>query len=69
MIPVQQECRHSSAVYLNASDFLTWCADRFVYVYGESPNVDFVDHLRRLSKWMKQLGEDRKEVNTHGRDD
>lgn len=31
----------------NDPDFLDWLADRLVYVYGESPNVDFVLALRR----------------------
>jgi hypothetical protein len=30
--------------------FLSWLADRLVYVYGESPNVDFVLKLRELSE-------------------
>lgn len=31
-------------------DFLIWIADRLVHVYGESPNVDFVQKLRKLAK-------------------
>ena len=30
--------------------FLQWVADRFVYVYGESPNVDFVLRLKRIQR-------------------
>lgn len=35
---------------LGESEFLNWVADRFVHVYGESPNVDFVHDLRRLAQ-------------------
>jgi len=31
---------------LNTPNFLDWIADRLVYVYGESPNIDFVLSLR-----------------------
>jgi hypothetical protein len=31
-------------------EFLNWVADRLVNKYGESPDVDFVDHLRHLAK-------------------
>lgn len=31
---------------LNTPRFLDWVADRLVDVYGESPNVDFVQSLR-----------------------
>jgi hypothetical protein len=30
-------------------EFLSWIADRLVYVYRESPNVDFVQKLRRIA--------------------
>lgn len=30
--------------------FLTWVADRLVHVYGDSPNVDFVQKLRALAQ-------------------
>ena len=29
--------------------FLNWLADRLVYIYGESPNVDFVNKLRCIA--------------------
>jgi hypothetical protein len=29
--------------------FLEWMADRLVAVYGESPNTDFVQKLRRIA--------------------
>ncbi len=29
--------------------FLKWMADRLVGVYGESPNVDFVQRLREIA--------------------
>ena len=44
---------------LNDSEFLSWVADRLVHVYRENPNVDFVLHLRRLSK---ELGTPKKKV-------
>lgn len=31
---------------LNTPDLLDWVADRLVHVYGENPNVDFVQSLR-----------------------
>jgi hypothetical protein len=30
-------------------EFLSWIADRLVYVYRESPNVDFVRKLRQIA--------------------
>lgn len=30
--------------------FLEWCADRFVYVYGADPAVDYVRKLRRMAR-------------------
>lgn len=30
--------------------FLDWVADRFVFVYGESPNIGFVQSLREHAK-------------------
>mgnify|MGYP001608782724 CR=1 FL=1 len=30
-------------------EFLHWIADRLVHVYGESPNVDFVQRLRAIA--------------------
>lgn len=35
-------------------EFLDWCANRFVEVYDESPNTDFVQALRRVSTYLKQ---------------
>jgi hypothetical protein len=32
------------------AQFLTWIRDRIVYVYGESPNVDFVLRLGEILK-------------------
>lgn len=34
---------------LRDAEFLSWMADRLVFVYGESPNIDFVHYLRRLA--------------------
>jgi hypothetical protein len=31
-------------------EFLSWVADRLVYVYGESESVDFVHKLRKISQ-------------------
>lgn len=31
------------------ADFLRWLADRLVYVYKESPNVDFILKLRTIA--------------------
>ena len=30
-------------------DFLKWLAERLVYVYGESPNLDIVHKLRAVA--------------------
>lgn len=38
---------------MNDVDFLNWIADRFVNVHGESPNVDFVQKLRRIAIDLK----------------
>jgi len=35
---------------VNTPDFLEWLADRLVYRYGESPNIDFVLSLRERAK-------------------
>jgi hypothetical protein len=35
---------------MKSSDFLDWLADRLVSVYDESPNVDFVQRLRREAR-------------------
>jgi hypothetical protein len=37
---------------MNDKDFLNWIADRFVNVYGESENVDFVLKLRAMARRM-----------------
>lgn len=39
----------------NARDwhFLHWVADRLVYIYKESPNVDFVLRLREMAEGYK----------------
>ena len=34
-------------------EFLDWLADRLVYVYKESPNVDFVQKLKAIAKKAK----------------
>ena len=34
-------------------EFLNWLADRLVFVYGESPNVDFVRRLREMATERK----------------
>lgn len=31
-------------------EFLDWLADRLVYVYDESPNVNFVHKLKNIAK-------------------
>jgi hypothetical protein len=36
-------------------EFLEWLADRLVYVYKESPNVDFVLSLRKRAEQAKSL--------------
>ncbi len=36
-------------------EFLNWIADRFVNVYGESGNVDFVIALRRRADEIESL--------------
>lgn len=30
------------------TEFLSWLRDRLIYVYGESPNVDFVFEVGRV---------------------
>lgn len=35
---------------VNTPDFLDWIADRLVYVYKESPHIDFVLSLRERAK-------------------
>jgi hypothetical protein len=51
------------------AQFLTWIRDRIVYVYGESPNVDFVLRLGeiaerngRLDKAVMKAIKERKEL-------
>ncbi len=34
---------------LSDTEFLEWVANRLVHVYGESPNVDFVNKLRSMA--------------------
>lgn len=34
-------------------EFLHWIADRLVYVYGESENVDFIRKLRSIAESLK----------------
>ena len=34
---------------MNDKDFLNWICDRFVMVYGESENVDFMIRLRWIA--------------------
>ena len=35
------------------ADFLKWVAARLIFVYGESPNVDFVLKLEELAKSLE----------------
>ena len=35
---------------LNTPDFLEWCADRFVKVYGERENADYIHSLRERAR-------------------
>ena len=35
---------------INTPDFMDWIADRLVNVYGENPNIDFVQSLRYRAK-------------------
>lgn len=48
------------------SKFLTWVADRLVHVYGENPDVDFVQKLRRMAS-RAQESEIRKEEQNANR--
>lgn len=34
------------------AQFLNWIADRFVHVYGESEQVDFVQKLRDMARTL-----------------
>jgi len=36
-------------------EFLNWMADRLVYKYGESSNIDFVMRLRDIPDGIKRL--------------
>lgn len=46
---------------ITTPDFLDWVADRFIHVYGENPNMDFIHCLRSrsaagriaLAKWKE----------------
>jgi hypothetical protein len=46
---------------ITTPDFLNWVADRFIHVYGENPNMDFIHCLRSraaagrsaLAKWKE----------------
>lgn len=38
---------------VSPSDFVGWVSDRLVEVHGDSPNVDFVIRLRRLSRDLR----------------
>jgi plasmid stabilization system protein ParE len=46
---------------ITTPDFLDWVADRFIHVYGETPNMDFIHCLRSrsaagrsaLAKWKE----------------
>ena len=37
------------------ASFLEWVADRFVYVYGASGNVDYVLKLRSMARAYRHL--------------
>jgi len=34
---------------MEKANFLSWLAERLVEVYGERPNTDFVQYLRRIA--------------------
>lgn len=38
------------------AEFLHWLAERLVYVYNESPNIDFVRRLREMGHRMQHDG-------------
>lgn len=38
---------------MNDIEFLRWIAYRFINVYDESPNVDFVLRLRHIAQQME----------------
>ena len=42
----------------NDAEFLLWIADRLVFVYGESPNIDFVLKLRKIARAMAEGGDE-----------
>lgn len=43
----------TTGAQVNLPDFLDWIADRFVHVYGESPDVDFVHTCRDRAKLLR----------------
>lgn len=40
---------------LSDADVLNWIADRLVFVYGESPHVDFVLRLREIEERLRAV--------------
>jgi hypothetical protein len=36
-------------------EFLNWIIDRFVHVYNESPNVDFIHRLQNIANKLEFL--------------
>jgi hypothetical protein len=49
--PIIAACTHGAQVEL--PELLAWIADRFEYVYKESPNVDFVQTIRRRGQMLR----------------
>ena len=47
---------------MNDKEFLEWLIDRLVHVYGESPNMDFIHRLRKISHQLPQKESDWKYV-------
>jgi hypothetical protein len=35
---------------MSDKQFLNWLIERLIYVYNESPNVDFIHRLRKIAE-------------------
>lgn len=47
-------------------DFLAWLGDRLVHVYGESPNIDFVQACHRRAKALRGCFSGRRKPGNRG---
>ena len=42
---------------LTDAQFLHWLYERMIYVYKESPNVDFVQRIKQISDYLNKSDE------------